>query len=95
MPSVQIGTAATARETQVAGQFVRLNAATKILLQNTEALEQRLSTILRASMPSPSSGETRLNKEALVHHAEQMSNFAEVVENANGRLQEILDRLEL
>lgn len=86
---------ANARESQVAAQFNRLGSAAKSLHENISNLDDRLSPILRGSGPSASDGRKPEGKDVLVHHAEQMSNFADLIENANRRIEEILSRLEL
>lgn len=85
---------ANARESQVAAQFNRLGSAAKSLHENISNLDERLSPILRGSGPSAGDGR-KPEGNVLVHHAEQMSNFADLIENANRRIEEILSRLEL
>lgn len=94
MPNPGIGQA-TARESQVTGQFVRLKAAGTLLHEQLEHLEQRISPLLRGPMPDAGSSLKEKEQGALVAHAEQMGNFAQMIESANHRIEDILNRLEL
>lgn len=89
----QIGGNAAQPQSQVSEMAIRQEQAAKYLHEQLGVLEDRLSAILRASAPTPST-QTKEQRE-LVTHAARLADVAELIEAASSRIQELLSRVEL
>lgn len=95
MAAVGLATTQPSRESQVPMQVNRLGIAVKNLHENIQALDERLSFVLRSTCPTAGAQAGTKEKSELVAHAELLSSLAEIVEAGNRRLIDIFNRLEL
>ena len=81
------------RQSQVAEQVIRLEGNLVMLHDNLEKLQDRLSFVLRSSVPSEQ--EKGQDRAELVHLACTIEKSGDSVRSATYKLEDLLERLEL
>ena len=88
------GSAKAARQPQVVEQMERVDSYVTALEQLTDTLMQRLDKALRQDAPLPDKGESTV-AENVVILASHIREVGYRISGINGRVEDILDRLEL